>query len=151
MVDFEHLQDYREGNRLEAKEALGGLPESLWETYSAFANTEGGLILLGVEELPDKSLRALNLLDPQWLLEDFWTILNDSAQVSANLLTEENVQIRTVDGGTIIAITVPKARPDQRPVFLLGDPWRETYRRKGDGDCRCSRTEVAQMLDEARA
>lgn len=71
MIDFAHLAHYRENNRIEAKKALGGLPESIWETYSAFANTMGGLILLGVIEEADKSLRAVGVPDPQWLMEDF--------------------------------------------------------------------------------
>lgn len=88
MLDFDNLQQYRENNRIEAKEALGGLPESIWETYSAFANAEGGIILLGVEELPDKSLHALDILDPQWLIEDFCRIISNPAFVSANILTK---------------------------------------------------------------
>lgn len=47
----------KETVHFEAKLARGGLPRSLWETYSAFANSDGGEILLGIEERPDKTLR----------------------------------------------------------------------------------------------
>ena len=143
MLDLNNLGQYREDNRIEAKQALGGLPESLWETYSAFANADGGVILLGVEELEDKSLHALDLLDPQWLIEDFWAIVTDPRYVSENILTEDDVQIHEVDGKHIIAITVPRW---ERLVYIGGDPWRGSYRRSGEGDCRIPREEVARLL-----
>ena len=150
MLDFDNLQQYREDNRIEAKEALGGLPESIWETYSAFANAEGGIILLGVEELPDKSLHALNILDPHWLIEDFWRIVNDPEWVSTNILTEENVQIHNVEEMQIIAITVPKADAQHRPVYIGTNPYRGSYRRCGEGDYRLTREEVDTMLAQRR-
>ena len=48
MIIPEKLSEYKEGNRLEAKLATGGLPDSIWETYSSFANTNGGVILLAL-------------------------------------------------------------------------------------------------------
>ena len=73
--DLEFLSEYREDNRIEAKRAQGGLPHSLWETYSAFANTLGGVILLGVAEAKDGSLYSVPLLDPEELVEEFWSIV----------------------------------------------------------------------------
>lgn len=140
------LAGYRENGYVEAKEALGGLPESLWETYSAFANAEGGVILLGVGENPDHSFRILELLDPEGLLEEFWAILRNPDYVSVNLLKEEDVQVLREEGKCIIAIFVPEAPPEEKPVHLLRDPWRHSYRRVGEADKRCSREEVEQML-----
>ena len=146
MLDLNNLKQYEENNRLEAKQALGGLPESLWETYSAFANARGGVILLGVEELEEGGLGALDILDPQWLIDDFFDILRDPRRVSVNLLKEEDVQVHLVDGKRIITITVPAAPPEQRPVYLNGDLWRESYVRRGEGDMRLCREEIEEMM-----
>ena len=140
------LERYREDGHVEAKEALGGLPESLWESYCAFANAGGGVILLGVGENPDKSFRVLELPDPQWLLEDFWAILNDPAKVSINLLTEEDVLVIQENDKCIIAIFVPEAPASEKPVHLLRDPWRHSYRRVGEADKRCTQEEVEHFF-----
>ena len=109
MFDFQQISRYRENNRLEAKLATGGLPRSIWETYSAFANTYGGVILLGVEELPDHTLRVQGLLEPRELVDEFTALLQNPRVVSANLLTPGDIQVLHVDGGDIVAITVPPA------------------------------------------
>ena len=47
MIDITNLSKYEENNRIEAKRAKGGLPNSLWESYSAFANP--GDIRIGLQ------------------------------------------------------------------------------------------------------
>jgi len=149
MLNLANIEQYRENNRLEAKQALGGLPESLWETYSGFANALGGYILLGVEEYPDRSLHPVDLLDPQWLLDEFWEILTDPKRVSVNLLTEKAVYTTEIEGKHIIVIEVPMAPRHMRPVFIGSNPLTGTYIRRGEGDYRCSPAEVAAMMQDA--
>lgn len=150
MIDLMNVSAYRENNRIEAKKAMGGLPKSIWETYSAFANALGGVILLGVEEnMKDHTLHPVDLPDPQRLVQEFWTLLHSGKTVSVDILTEESVRVVEVDGGDVIAIEVPRARRSQRPVYIGGDPMMGTYRRNGEGDYRCSREEVQEMLRDA--
>lgn len=149
MIDFSNIEKYKENNRIEAKKAIGGLPHSIWETYSAFANTLGGIILLGVKENSDKSLSPVRLPDPEMLIKDFFEILNDRKKVSANILSHDDVTVEDVDGMKIVAIRVPCAKTEDRPVFIDADPYLGTYRRNGEGDYRCSTEEVEAMLGAA--
>lgn len=148
VIDLNNIEKYRENNRIEAKKATGGLPKSLWETYSSFANTLGGIILLGVEEYRDKSLHPVNLPDPDELIEEFWEIANDIQRVSTNILSYEDVYIQNVEEKRIIVITVPKAKRFDRPVYLDGSI-HNSYRRNGEGDYRCTPDQINAMVRDS--
>ena len=148
MIDLEHIARYRENNRIEAKKAAGGFPHSLWETYSAFANTIGGLILLGVEESREKELRVTGIPDGPGYVKLFWQTVNDPSKVSANILTPEDAALHTIEGKEILVITVPRAGRHQRPVYIGDSAFTVAFRRDGEGDYHCSPDEVRAMLRE---
>ena len=148
MLDFTNLEKYRENNRIEAKKALGGLPQSLWETYSAFANTLGGYILLGVTEKADKTFDTVDLPNPDKLVKEFWDIVNNPQKVSINILSSKDVFVQEVNGNHIVVIYVPRADRGYRPVYLDGNPL-NCYRRNGEGDYKCDSETLHAMYRDA--
>lgn len=150
MIDLSSIEKYRENNRIEAKLALGGLPKSVWETYSAFANTLGGIILLGVEEHRDHSLHPVDLPNPERLVEEFWNLVNDPKKVSVNILSRSNIDIELAEGKHIIVITVPRAMRYDKPVYIDGNVMTGSYRRSGEGDYRCSAEDIESMLRDSK-
>ena len=149
MIDLNHLSKYHENNRIEAKKALGGLPHSIWETYSAFANTLGGIILLGVEEFKDQSLHTVDLPEPEKLVKEFWDLVNNPNKASVNILSSKHVRIEEVNGDHIIVIEVPRAQRYYKPVYVDGNPISGTYRRNGEGDYHCTSEELHAMYRDA--
>ena len=154
MNNIKELLNNGERITLECKAAEKGLPKSLWETYSAFANTYGGTILLGVEEHkeeidPQKRYTITNISNPQKLITDFWNLINDPKKVNVNILVDEDVQLINVDEQEIIAIHVPQAAYNVRPIFINDNLQRGVYKRNHEGDYHCTEQEIKLMLRDA--
>jgi len=134
-----------EASDWEFKSAKGGLPGSLWETYSAMANSDGGTIVLGVRQ-KDSEFHIEDLPDIGKLKQDFWNLVNNRQKIGQNLLNENDVSIETVGEKAVLVIRIPRASRQQRPVFVGLNPLEGTYRRYNEGDYKCSQDEVGRML-----
>lgn len=144
--DLKKFDEYRENNRLEVKKAKGGLPNSLWDTYSSMANCYGGIILLGVIEKEDGSFATTGLKDVEKLKKDFWNSINNSKKVSINLLTDANVEVYEIDEDVVMVIHVPRATREEKPVYINDNLFGGTFRRNGEGDYHCTPSEIRAML-----
>ena len=146
VFDLTKFDEYREDNRLEVKRAKDRLPDALWETYSSFANTAGGCIILGVKENADKSWTTTGLKDVSKLRKEFLDALHNPNKVNAVLVGDNDITDYNVNGDVILVIKVPQARREEKPVYINNDMWKGTYRRDGEGDYHCSRETVLAML-----
>ena len=148
-----NVDNLQEGGDIEAKRAAGrdgkgAVPNDMWESYSAFANTDGGIILLGAVENNNR-FEATGIEDTDRVLTALWTQLNNPQKASTNLLQPDSILTHPVANGRhIISIEVPRASRKQRPVFIKGNPMVGTYKRLHSGDFRCTPEEVKRMLAE---
>lgn len=148
------LLQYGEKIDLECKEAKNDVPKSIWETYSSFANTKGGTILLGIKEISDAKLHEENRYEIQGIKNiekvqtDFWNVIHGD-KVSGNILTDSNVYPLVIKSVDILVIEVPQADYTMRPIYINGNPLRGTYKRNNSGDYHATEEEVKSMLRDA--
>ena len=128
LFELAKFDSYKEDNRREVKKAESGLPNSLWDTYSAFANCYGGVIILGVKEDKSGNWHTTGLKNAAKLKKDFWDTLNNRKKVM------------------IMVIWVPGAKREQKPVYINDDLFGGTFRRNWEGDYHCTRLQVKTML-----
>lgn len=150
MIDLTNILDRHEDDHLEAKSAKGGFPDSFWESYSAFANSNGGVILLGVEESKDHTLYIQDgLPNAEKMKASFWKMVNNRQKISHNIVTNRMVYVAQLEGKDILVVEVPRVERTTRPVYKGLDPRLGTYRRWGEGDHLCSIEEVTAILRDA--
>jgi predicted HTH transcriptional regulator len=144
----------RESEEIEAKlakgrDGTGEIPKDFWETYSAFANTKGGYVVLGAKEEPDGSFSLPSeTINFSKLKTDLFNQLNNKQKVSVNLIQTDDVYEVSLDHRSVLVIRVPQASRQHRPVYINGNPMVGTYKRLHDGDRLCDVESVKRLLAE---
>lgn len=155
--DVKELLNKGEKVDIECKESDSKLSKSIWETYSSFANTNGGYIFLGIKEdkkkkLPEERFQIQGIKNYDVQVKTFWDTVN-SDKVNKNILKDEDVQIVMIPSTAlaVVSIYVPRADYNNRPIFINGNPYTGTFKRNHEGDYHASEDEINAMLRDQKA
>lgn len=147
------IEEISEDLYIEIKEALGPdgkgqVPDSFFSTYSAMANTRGGVVIFGFRQLSSGEFTLIGIERPDRVISQLWSGLNNPQKVNVNILNEVSVEQIDIHGKIVIKITIPPAKRNQKPVYIGTNPLTGTYRRDFDGDYHCDEETVKRMLAE---
>ena len=153
VTDIKVLLKVGERISFECKKAENNIPKSVWETYSSFANTIGGIIVLGIPEnikfvVEANHFEITGVNHPQKLRKEFFDTLN-SNKVNRNILTDTDVEIIDYEGVSLMCITVPQADYRQRPIYINGNMMNGAFKRNYEGDYHCTEEDVKAMIRDA--
>ena len=152
-TDIKVLLEVGERISFECKKAENNIPKSVWETYSSFANTIGGIIVLGITENVKfvgeaNHFEITGITNPQKLRKEFFDTLNGN-KVNRNILTDSDVEIIDYEGVPLMCITVPQADYRQRPIYINGNMMNGAFKRNYEGDYHCTEEDVKAMIRDA--
>lgn len=129
----------------EAKEAAREVPQNVYETVSAFANTAGGHLVFGVREA-DGSFDIAGVVEVEKVQKDFLNTTRSGQKLNKVIDVKETM----IDfgGATVLVFYVPEVNRRDKPVYLNGDIKR-SYVRRGGSDQRCTDKQIRAYLRDA--
>lgn len=142
------LQVHSETNLVEFKKATGGFPKKeVRKTLSAFGNTDGGIIVFGVEEKEDKTLSVIGAQD----VADLQERMTNLSVEDMNLVLRLDYHLLKIAGNTVLAIYVPKCENRLKPYYIkeIGLP-HGAFVRDGNTDRRMTEEEMKSYVRNAQ-
>ncbi|MDR1825238.1 MAG: putative DNA binding domain-containing protein [Bifidobacteriaceae bacterium] len=127
--------------RYEAKRALGGFPDNIAETLSAFANTPGGgVIIFGLDE--ETGFAATGVYD----LAKCQQAVTSLARTALDPPIQVTTHVEEFEGASLVLVDVPEADKSLKPVRVkrIG----RGYLRQYDGDYPLSDLEEQAFLTQ---
>ena len=135
---------------VEVKESATTLSRDVWETVSAFANTAGGIIVLGVSERA--GFVPVANFETEKVLNQFVAGMGDAGGrgklANPPKYTIERVELR---GTVVLVITIEELDPSSKPCYVIERGAQGgSYKRIDDKDVPLSSTEVLALSSYER-
>lgn len=115
---------------VEVKKATGGLPQTAVESVSAFANSDGGMLILDLDEAAGFVAAEI----------DAAKLASDLASACADQLEppiRPDIDIAMVDGRSVVVAVIEGLPPGRKPCYVKSRGMdRGSYIRTHDGDRR---------------
>ncbi|WP_370945712.1 helix-turn-helix domain-containing protein [Amycolatopsis sp. cg5] len=126
---------------VEAKRAETKLPRNVRETLSAFANTSGGVLILGLDE--SLGFQATGVQNPAKMAADLGSMCCENMEPPLRPLIETH----RFEGVDLVVAEVAELAPASKPAYYRGASMAQgSFVRVSDGDRRLSPYEVQLML-----
>lgn len=135
----------------EFKKSNKQLTHDLWETVSAFANTDGRNIYLGVKEVKHENYSEFfptGINNPKKQITDFLNNIKNKGKISKHVVHENDISTLNINGKTIVKICVPKASYTERPIYLDGNV-KHTYIRENTRDSLASEEDLKAIIRDS--
>ena len=118
LTTLEAVLSLKESSQVEYKKAKNEFPKDAWKSYSAFANTSGGYLILGISEDEYKNPVLTGVKDAEKIISDFCSTLADRSKVSLNIITNDDIRTRIIEDKTIIIIHIKETAITNKPIYL---------------------------------
>ncbi len=126
---------------VEAKRAENKLPRSVRETISAFANTSGGVLILGLDEA--NGFEATGVRDPAKMEADLAAMCSENVEPPLRPL----IKTHRFEDADLVVAEIPELPPGSKPAFNRGTGMTHgSFVRVADGDRKLSPYEVQLMV-----
>ena len=148
-----NIKNLEEDVHTEFKKAKKGVPDDMWPTVSAFANTDGGSIFLGYTEIKKDGkavgYKPTGVNDSAAMVKSILDTANNPRKLYPNVIYENNIEIKQFKNNIeIVKVYIPKVPFKDRPVYIKGDI-KNVFKRVGTGDRLANDSDIKAMLRDA--
>ena len=137
-----------EHGQVECKESAWQLPRDVWETVSAFANTSGGTLLLGIAERGGR-FEVAGLVNAAKTQHDLVSGLREMLNVPVAAQVEPLVVNVGGEERVLLSAYIPEVIAYQKPIYIRSQGLdKGCYKRVGGHDMPCTEDDLARFFQD---